>query len=273
MRNYVIPFDTADMQKKYADVVIIGCGIAGLYTALMLPSHMDVMIVSKGSYKETNSYLAQGGVSSSFGEGTNQEFFNDTMLCGKEESDTRAVWTMINGAKENIMELERLGVSFDKNHKGQFLFAKEGAHSTPRIIRSGDYTGKSIMEVLYSRVQEQENIRLLENRFAVDILTHNHKSVGLLIMEENIPSVIFSKYIVVNAGGIGHLYPHTTNAKGIQGDGIAMVLRANGCVSNMSYIQFHPTVFYDQRGNQKQSFLISEAVRGEGGALLYNEKR
>lgn len=271
MRDYVIPFDTTDMQKKYADVVIIGCGIAGLYTALMLPSHMDVMIVSKGSYKETNSYLAQGGVSSSFGEGTNEEFFKDTMLCGKEESDTRAVWTMVNGAKENIMELERLGVSFDKNDKGQFLFAKEGAHSIPRIIRSGDYTGKSIMEVLYMRVQEQENIRLLENRFAVDILTHNHKSVGLLIMEENITSVIFSKYVVINTGGIGNLYPHTTNAKGIQGDGIAMVLRANGCVSNMSYVQFHPTVFYDQRGNQKQSFLISEAVRGEG-ALLYNEK-
>lgn len=266
-----MPFDTADMSKEYTDVVIVGCGIAGLYTALMLPSHIDVIIVSKGSYKETNSYLAQGGISTSFEEDTDKKFFNDTMVCGKGESDTRAVWAMVNEAKENILQLERFGVDFDKNEKGHFLLGKEGAHSIPRIIRSGDYTGKSIMEILYKRVLEKENIHVMENRFVVDILTNNNQCIGILIMENDEASVIFSKHTVLNTGGIGNLYEHTTNAQGIQGDGIAMVLRANGHVRNMSYIQFHPTVFYHQNKKQKQSFLISEAVRGEG-ALLYNEK-
>lgn len=271
MRDYIIPFDTNDIPKKYTDVVIVGCGIAGLYTALMLPSDIDITIVAKGSYKETNSYLAQGGIAAPCDKinDTKEMFFNDTMICGRGESNTEAVSILVNEAMENIVQLEKLGVEFDKDDAG-FLLGKEGAHSVSRIVRAGDFTGKSVMEVLYHLAKSRKNINIRENMFVIDILTYAKKSVGILILDDGRVKSIFSKYTIINTGGIGNLFEQTTNAKGINGDGIAMMLRANGIVSNMSYLQFHPTVFYNN-SSSKQSFLISEAVRGEG-ALLYNEK-
>ncbi|QUH31746.1 L-aspartate oxidase [Vallitalea guaymasensis] len=271
MREYIIPFDTNNTPKEYTDVVIVGCGIAGLYTALMLPSDIDVTIVAKEPYKETNSYLAQGGIAApcdKFND-TKEMFFNDTMVCGRGESDTEAVNILVNEAMDNIIQLEKLGVKFDKDDNG-FLLGKEGAHSVSRIVRSGDSTGKSVMEALYHLAKSRENINIRENIFVIDILTYANKSTGILILDDGRVKSIFSKYTIINTGGIGNLFEQTTNAKGINGDGIAMILRANGIVRNMSYLQFHPTVFYNN-SSLKQSFLISEAVRGEG-ALLYNER-
>ncbi|GKX30119.1 L-aspartate oxidase [Vallitalea longa] len=271
MRDYVIPFDTDNIPKEYVDVVIVGCGVASLYTALMLPDNLNITIIAKETYKETNSYLAQGGVAAPCDKENDMKelFFNDTLTCGRGESDVEAVKILVNEAVDNILNLENLGVKFDKDKTGKYLLGKEGAHSVSRIVRAGDFTGKSIMEVLYNQVEKSKNITIRENIFVVDILTYKNKCVGILVLDNKNIKSILSNYIILSSGGIGNIYEHTTNAKGINGDGIAMVLRANGAVSNMSYIQFHPTVFYDSSHNG-QSFLISEAVRGEG-AILYNE--
>lgn len=272
MRDYIIPFDTDKMQKEYTDVLIIGCGISSLYTALMLPDNLNITIIAKETFKETNSYLAQGGIAAPCDKEKDKKelFFNDTLICGRGESDVEAVKILVDEAVENIINLEKLGVKFDKDKRGKYLLGKEGAHSVSRIVRAGDFTGKSVMEVLYDNVKNSNNITIRENIFVVDILTHRNKCIGILTMDDNKIKSILSNYIIIGTGGIGNIYEHTTNAKGINGDGIAMVLRANGAVSNMSYIQFHPTVFFDNY-NKGQGFLISEAVRGEG-ALLYNEK-
>lgn len=268
MIRYISEFNSENKNTQYTDVLIIGAGIAGLYTALMLPKELNIVILSKNSYKETNSYRAQGGIAcvTNEKEDSIKKHFVDTLICGKKQNNIDAVKTLVKEARQNVDRLIELGVKFDKEKNGLYSLGKEGAHSANRILHCGDYTGKSIMDTLYKEIKNRKNIILKENAFAIDIITEGATCFGALYEIDNTKNIYFSQKTIVATGGIGKVFNRTTNTASSTGDGIAMVKRAGGILRNMSYIQYHPTVFFDIRDNN-EVFLISEAVRGEGARI------
>lgn len=260
------------MDKEYVDVVIVGAGIAGLYTALMLPKDLRVLVLAKDSYKNSNSYKAQGGIACVMDELNDnlQKHYIDTMICGKNECDVEALRVLINESQQNIRNLIELGVKFDQDQEGKFLLGKEGAHSAHRILHVNDHTGESIMDTLYERVMQEKHITLRENAFVVDLLTRDHKCYGLIYNEDRNQKVCYAKKTVFATGGIGKLFNKTTNSEIATGDGVGMAIRAGVQLKNMSYIQYHPTVYFDIH-KQEEVFLITEALRGEG-AIVRNHQ-
>ncbi|WP_058485648.1 L-aspartate oxidase [Defluviitalea phaphyphila] len=254
-----------------SDIIIIGCGIAGLYTALNLDDRFKIIILCKGSYIESNSYLAQGGIAAPINkkEDSPKKHFKDTIVCGKGTNNVEAVWTLVNEANENIDNLINLGVKFDLEKDGFYALGKEGAHSVSRILHAGgDKTGAKIIETLYRKVIKKKNITLIEDAFAIDLLWDDNKCFGVLARINGKNIKIFSQYTVLAGGGIGHIYERTTNNIGIGGDCIAMAIRGNVKLKDMDYVQFHPTGFFNTKKAEERCFLISEALRGEGAVLL-----
>ncbi len=248
------------------DVVIIGSGLAGIYCALSLDETLNIAIVSNGSIDETNSYLAQGGVAAPVGVHDSAiSHFNDTMSCGHFRNHEDAVKQLTECAKDEIDTLIQLGVRFDLKSDGSYELGMEGAHSCARILRIGDYTGKSIMESLLLKVKERKNITRIDQGVVYALGDHQVD----VLADGDIKS-IFTKVTVIATGGMGRLYSRSSNNPKITGDGIALALQAGITVSHLNWIQFHPTVFYNIEGPQ-MGFLISEAVRGDGAYLL-NEK-
>ena len=260
-----------DLKTYEADVVIIGAGIAGLYTALLLPQNMKILIVSKADGTKTNSYLAQGGIAASMIKicDSPQMHYEDTLKSGRYTNDPASVKVLVEEAEMNMHKLESFGVHFDRDQNGQYLMGMEGAHSVARILRIGDHTGKSVMEVLVERVKTSKNIRWETSFYASELLTDGKTCFGVQGYINQQYVSIFSKWTVLATGGIGHLYSFTSNALGIDGSGMAMAIRAGVKTAHMNLTQFHPTVFYTPNLEGRQ-FLISEAVRGEG-AILRNQ--
>ena len=256
------------MKEESYDVVIIGAGLAGVYCALSLGQDLNVALVSNGSIDETNSYLAQGGVAAPVGEkDTPQSHYQDTMACGHFVNNPAAVTQLTECAKVEVDQLKAYGVQFDTNNDGTYQMGMEGAHSCPRILRIGDFTGKAIIEKLWERVNERSNIHLFSNAFAFDIqMDSSDESTLLILIDEKVNRLNFKK-LVIATGGMGRLYSRTSNSPKITGDGIALAIKAGIEVSHLNWIQFHPTVYYNLKGSQA-GFLISEAVRGDGGILL-----
>ena len=253
------------------DVVIIGTGLSGIYTALSLDEQLKIAIVSTGSIKATNSYLAQGGVAAAVGKDDSvASHYQDTMACGHQVNNKAAVEQLTSCTKEEIDHLIALGVKFDQNPDGRFQFGMEGAHSHPRILRIGDYTGKAIMETLLQRVLERKNITILNDVlvYQLDEVQNEGKVLDVLSCGKLVR--MHAKSIVIATGGMGRLYCRTSNSLNITGDGVALAIKAGICVKHLDWVQFHPTVFYNTFGEQ-EGFLISEAVRGDGGLLL-NQK-
>lgn len=259
------------MKTYETDVVIIGAGIAGLYTALMLPKEMSILIVSKADAQKTNSYLAQGGIAASMIKACDSPkmHYEDTLKSGHYTNDPQSVKILVEEAEMNMHQLEAFGVRFDRDKKGQYLMGMEGAHRVARILRIGDHTGKSVMEVLIKCVKSAENIRWEDSFLGTALLTDGNVCFGVQGYLNQQCVDIFSKWTVLATGGIGHLYSFTSNALGIDGSGIAMAIRAGVKTAHMNLTQFHPTVFYTPNLEGRQ-FLISEAVRGEG-AILRNQ--
>ena len=253
------------------DIASIGSGLSGIYTALSLDERLKIAILSTGSIAETNSYLAQGGVAAAVGEhDSSLRHYQDTMACGHQVNNEAAVKQLTECTKEEIDCIISLGVKFDLNADGSFQFGMEGAHSMPRILRIGDYTGKAIMETLWQRVLERENITIISDALVYN-LTNNQADIKVLdILSCGELIQICSKSVVIASGGMGRLYKRTSNNINITGDGAALAIKAGITVKHLDWIQFHPTVFYNTTGEQ-EGFLISEAVRGDGGILL-NEK-
>ena len=267
------------MTKEY-DYLVIGSGIAGMSFALKVAHTGRVALICKTTLEEANTALAQGGVASV----TNLEVddfdkhIHDTMVAGDWLSDPEAVRKVVTGAPEQIRQLVEWGVNFDRNDDGSFDLHREGGHSEFRILHHADNTGWEIQESLIEAVKANPNIDIYENHFAIEIITQHHlgKRVTrrtpditcygayVLTPEGNVDKFL-SKVTLIATGGVGAVYQTTTNPLVATGDGIAMVYRAKGTVSDMEFIQFHPTALFHP--GDRPSFLITEAMRGYGAIL------
>ncbi|OAA85500.1 L-aspartate oxidase [Clostridium ljungdahlii DSM 13528] len=266
-RRYLANYNVNSCESKSFDVVIIGAGIAGLYTALMLSKNLRVAVLSKKDVYDCDSYLAQGGIAASIQNDDRQLHVKDTINAGCYVNDLEAVNVLVNESEKAINDLVRLGVKFDKNSQGNFYRSFEGNHSIARILHvNGDSTGKAIMEVLVNQAKNASNIEIIPNIFALDIVDNKNKYCGIMAFYKNKVVYLKSKCCIIASGGIGQLFSKTTNVDVLTGDGIAMAIRAKVTLEDMEYIQFHPTALYS-KNNEEKMFLISEAVRGEGAVL------
>ena len=248
------------------DILIVGSGVAGLYCALNLPKDKNVTIVTKDKARRSDSYLAQGGICVLRDEDDYDSFYEDTMKAGHYENNPDSVHIMIHSSREVIADLVDLGVRFEKNGE-TFTYTREGAHSHPRILFHEDETGKEITSHLLETARSRENITIVENYTMVDLLCENNECFGIIGHDENgVYSAIQADYTVLATGGIGGIFPHSTNYKHLTGDAIALALKYGIKLQHIDYIQIHPTTLYTEKAGRE--FLISESVRGEGAVLL-----
>lgn len=262
------------------DFLVIGSGAAGLSFALKAAETGHVTIVTKGEMVECNTNYAQGGICSvTYEPDTFEKHIHDTMVCGAGICDEAAVDMVVRRAPELIADLIAWGTRFDKTPDGRFELNREGGHSEHRILHHKDLTGAEIERALIESVRQHPNITVLEHHFAIDLLTQHHlgefvtrHTRGLacfgayvLDMDSGRIETMLSRFTVVATGGCGNIYGTTTNPIVATGDGIAMCHRAKAMISNMEFIQFHPTSLYNP--GERPSFLITEAMRGFGAIL------
>lgn len=267
--RYLVDVDSKNIEAEYHDVVIIGSGIAGVYTALEISQEYDVAILTKETLEISNSVLAQGGIAVSLDkEDSPKLHFIDTIYAGAGLCDDNSVWLLVNEAASNIERLCRYGVNFDRKSRHELSLTREGAHSKNRIIHVGDTTGKEVCDKLISIVRSRSNVDIKERTFAIDLLTEKNECKGVLAYDEDGAKyrLYLSNIVICASGGYGQLYANTTNPEVATGDGACIAYRAGADLMDLEFIQFHPTVLYHP---ENKSFLISEAVRGEG-ALLRN---
>lgn len=254
------------------DVLIIGSGLAGQSAALRLAEHCRVVIVSKRSLEDSASGWAQGGIAAVLDSSDSIEsHVQDTLVAGAWLNNEHATRFVIENAQKSIQWLIDQGVPFTKDENGYHL-TREGGHSARRVIHVADATGLSVQETLTKKVRANSNITVLESHIAIDLITGEklgtgeNRCFGAYILDSRNGEVITigAPNTLIATGGAGKVYLYTTNPDTSTGDGIAMAYRAGCRVSNMEFIQFHPTCLYHP---QAKSFLISEAVRGEGGLL------
>lgn len=253
------------MSIIYTDIVVVGCGVAGLFTALNLPKDKKITILSKTKKEESDSFLAQGGICVLRDDDDYDSFFEDTLKAGHYENNHTVVDTMIRNSREIIDDLISLGVEFEHKN-GELIYTCEGAHSNSRILFHEDITGKEITSKLMSAVLKRDNITLLEDTTMLDIITIDNSCNGIIADYNNETYAIACDYTIWATGGIGGLYEHSTNFEHLTGDSISIALKHNIDIKNIDYVQIHPTTFYSK--NTGRRFLISESVRGEGGILL-----
>lgn len=268
------------MVYKY-DFLVIGSGIAGMSFALKVADKYKVAILCKTTLDETNTSLAQGGISSvtDLQLDDYEKHIQDTLIAGSGVCDLKAVEKVVKNAPEQIKQLINWGVEFDKKNDGSFDLHKEGGHSEFRILHHKDTTGYEIQQRLKQRVQEHSNIDIFEHFFAIDIITQHHlgeivtrqtpniECYGVYALNQQTRSIstFLGKITMMATGGIGNVYLTSTNPVVATGDGIAMVHRARGIIKDMEFVQFHPTaLFYPKI---RPSFLITEALRGYGAEL------
>ena len=271
------------MVYKY-DFLIIGAGVAGMSYALKVAREHKgkICLICKTTLDEANTYFAQGGVASV----TNLKIDNfdkhieDTMIAGDYINDVEAVEQVVRNAPEQIDELVKWGVHFDRKEDGSFDLHREGGHSEFRILHHADDTGFEIQRGLIEAVRRHPNITLLENHFAVEIITQHHLGVevtrrtpdiecfGAYVLDPDTHKIdtVLSRVTVLATGGCGAVYATTTNPNIATGDGIAMAYRAKATVQDMEFIQFHPTALFHP-GETHPAYLITEAMRGYGGIL------
>jgi L-aspartate oxidase len=267
------------MVKKY-DFLVIGSGIAGMSYALKVADKGKVALLCKTTLEEANTFFAQGGIASvTLPWDDFEKHVQDTLIAGDGICDRQVVEKVVREAPQQIKELIKWGVDFDKNKKGDFDLHKEGGHSEFRILHHKDNTGQEIQESLIEAVKRHPNIDVYHHYFAIEILTQHHLGVkvtkdtpdiecyGAYALDEKTNEIhtFLSKVTMICTGGIGNIYQTTTNPVVATGDGIAMVYRAKGRVRDMEFVQFHPTALYNPM--ERPSFLITEALRGYGGVL------
>jgi L-aspartate oxidase len=266
------------------DILIIGSGIAGLYTALKISEYADVILITKKDTTESNTNYAQGGIASVMSMNDSfDKHIEDTLISGAGLCRKNTVEILVKEGPDRIKDLMDIGTKFTFKD-GHLDLAKEGGHSAHRIVHAADLTGKEVERALLAAVTERGNVRILENHIAIDLITehnvfqlknqpiNNRHCWGAYILnnETNEVFTVTADYTFLSTGGLGQVYMHTTNPVIATGDGFAMAYRAGAIIGNMEFIQFHPTSLYPPNGKvdtKKPSFLISEAVRGFGGIL------
>ncbi len=247
------------------DIVVVGGGIAGLTTAIKCSKNKKVLLLMKGDHKDCNTYYAQGGIAAALSDYDKpKNHLQDTLKAGSFFNDKKNLDILTTEAETGINFLIKNGVKFDKDNKNYFL-AMEGGHSLRRILRiDGDCTGKGIINSLKKSVFQNDNIIIEKNTFLIDLITFNNKINGIIYKKDNNIYTLSSKVVIIASGGYGAIFSKTTNPKVTTGDGIAAAFRAGARLTDLEFIQFHPTAFSDSKA---PGFLISEAVRGEGGIL------
>ncbi len=255
------------MKKQY-DVIIVGTGVAGCFTALHLPEDTDILMITKGDLEESDSFLAQGGICVQKNDADYDSFYEDTMRAGHYENSPGSVDLMIRNSRSVIKELIGYGVEFEHDDQG-LSFTREGAHSTNRILYHDDITGQEITSKLLLQVQSRKNITLMTSTTMVDILCKDGSCDGILVSgSDGSLSAVFANDIMWACGGIGGIYSSSTNFPHLTGDALALSLKHGIRLKNISYIQIHPTTLFSRK--KERRFLISESVRGEG-AHLYDK--
>lgn len=255
------------MKKQY-DVIIVGCGVAGCFTALHLPENKEILMIAKSELEESDSYLAQGGICVLRDEQDYDSFYEDTMRAGHYENKPESVDIMIRSSREVINELIKFGVDFNKKD-GELAYTKEGAHSTHRILYHDDVTGREITSKLLARVKERSNVTLMAHTEMIDILCRDNCCDGVIIQTENGElQPVFAQDVMWACGGIGGVYENSTNFPQLTGDALALSLRHKIDLEHVDYVQIHPTTLFSRK--KERRFLISESVRGEG-AHLYDK--
>lgn len=266
------------------DILVIGSGVAGLSLALKAAEHGRVIIVTKDAPQESNSRYAQGGIAAVWDKDDNfEEHMQDTFVAGAGLCRPDAVRQTVTHGPDRVRELIAMGTQFTRDHNDptRFSLHREGGHGRRRILHADDLTGAEMVRALHETCREHENIEILDHHIAIDLITERWLArrrqeippgrdvvSGAYVLDSRSGEVtaVAARFVVLATGGAGRLYRYTTNPRVATGDGMAMAWRAGARIANMEFVQFHPTCLYHPK---LQSFLISEALRGEGGTLIH----
>lgn len=265
--------------QKTVDFLVLGSGIAGLSYALRVAEEGTVAVVTKGEIDDANTTYAQGGIAAAVDpEDSYEDHVADTLEAGAGLCDREVVETVVREGPDRIQELIELGADFTRQN-GRLDLGREGGHSRDRIVHAADTTGREIQQALVERVRLHPNVTVLTHHYALELITEHHLGqrvtrvrpdihcFGAYVLDEEADRVVtfLARATMLATGGGGQIYLHTTNPSVATGDGYAMAYRAKARIANMEFVQFHPTALFHPDAD---SFLISEAVRGEGGRLL-----
>jgi L-aspartate oxidase len=265
-RRYLTSFDPQDLPHHFTDVLVIGGGVAGLRAALGVNDPLRVLVVTKDEVRESNSSYAQGGIAGVLDpEDHFEDHIADTLAAGRGLCDPKVVELVVREAPRRIGELIEWGTIFDQVN-GHVALTREGGHSHPRIVHAlGDATGRELMRAVIEKVKARKNVRIWQNSFTIDLLTHEGRCRGALVWDRRRgPSLIWARATVLATGGAGQLFRETTNPPIATADGHAVAYRAGAELRDMEFMQFHPTVLYIAGSSRH---LITEAIRGEGAYL------
>ncbi len=271
-RRYLVNVDSESMSQRFTETLVIGAGIAGLRAAIEAAKIRKVVLLCKGSLADSNTWNAQGGIATVLEKTDSFELHvEDTLATGSGLCDRSIVDMVVRQGPELLRELLGWGVKFD-SQDGSIATTREGGHSHSRIAHAhGDETGRAIAEVLIQKVKASSNIKIVESFFVIDLLTSDNKTcVGIIGHDKHGPQIIWAGNTILATGGAGRLYRETTNPEVATGDGLAMAWRAGAVLSDLEFVQFHPTTLYVAGASRA---LITETLRGEGAVLLDNKGR
>jgi L-aspartate oxidase len=272
-RRYLIGFEPRDLPHHFTDVLIIGGGLAGVRAALGIPEPLRVLVVTKDELRESSSHYAQGGIAGVMDpEDRFDDHIADTLAAGKGLCDPAVVEMVVREAPQRIAELIEWGTRFDLADDGHVALGREGGHSHARIVHAlGDATGREVMRAVIARARHTPNVRIWQNSFTIDLLTHEGRCRGAIVWDRRRgPSLIWARATVLATGGAGQLYRESTNPPIATGDGHALAFRAGAELRDMEFMQFHPTVLYIAGSSRH---LLTEALRGEGAYLRDRDGR
>ncbi len=265
--RYLVPFRPKRVPHQFADVLIIGSGLAGLRAASAVDPRLSALIVTKDSLQQSNSTYAQGGIASvTDPEDRFEDHVSDTLIAGADLCDERIVDLVVHEAPRRIAELIAWGTHFDKV-AGHLALGREGGHSHERIIHAnGDATGAEVMRAMTEHIRSLAHVDVMEDTFTLDLLTVDGACRGALVWRRDRGlTMLWAKQTILCTGGVGQVYRETTNPRVATGDGHAMAFRAGAELRDMEFMQFHPTVLYIAGSSRS---LITEATRGEGARLI-----